>query len=426
MFFRKATLWDGQGRHAPPVFHADGVHYLHTKAGGLFWVATTRENLSPSLVLELLTRIYWITRDYVGYVSEDSVRKNFLLVYELLDEVLDYGFPQNSSTQRLKQFIVMDPMVVRPRAPRGGASGAAAGPSEVVKSVLATARTGAKEEIFVDVVEKLTAIFDANGHLRSSSIAGAIQVQSYLSGNPAIRLGLQENLILARRDQHALSSFGSEDAVVLDTYALHEAADHERFDRERVLELVPPEGRFALLTYRCSRSFRPPFRVYPRLEDDAYSPDKLTLYIRLRAEHEPTKVASGVEVAVPMPPSIQRVHCEVDTPAEASLLAALPGKGPFEQSAEWSERDRQLVWSLKNLRGGKEHTLRVRLTVDAGSAELTKQEYGPVMLQFVLPGKPSASGLDVRYMKVLRDDRGAAPARWFRAVALANSYQVRT
>ena len=51
-----------------------------------------------------------------------------------------------------------------------------AGPTEVVKSVLDTDRTGAKEEIFVDIVEKLTAIFDASGHQKSSSIVGAIQV----------------------------------------------------------------------------------------------------------------------------------------------------------------------------------------------------------------------------------------------------------
>lgn len=81
----------------------------------MFWVATTRENVSPSLVTELLMRIYWIITDYVGHISEDAVRQNFLLVYELLDEIMDYGYPQNSSTERLKQFIAMEPMVVRPR-----------------------------------------------------------------------------------------------------------------------------------------------------------------------------------------------------------------------------------------------------------------------------------------------------------------------
>ena len=62
VFFRKARSWDGHGKHAPPVFQAEGVQYLHIKVGGLFWVATTRENVSPSLVLELLYRIYWIAR----------------------------------------------------------------------------------------------------------------------------------------------------------------------------------------------------------------------------------------------------------------------------------------------------------------------------------------------------------------------------
>jgi AP-4 complex subunit mu-1 len=390
--------------------------------------------------------MYWIVRDYVGHVSEDSVRRNFLLIYELLDEVLDYGFPQNSSTERLKQFIAMEPVVVRPR---GRPAAPAAGPSEVVKSVLDTARTGAKEEIFVDVVEKLTAIFDARGHLRSSSIVGAIKVKSYLGGNPPIRLGLPENLILGQRDNtrntttrdrydeyssshNNSSSSHSSGSVILDTYSLHEGVDHTAFDRDRVLELVPPEGHFDLLTYRCSSSYRPPFRVYPVLEDDAHSPEKMTLFIRLRTEYESTKIASGVEITVPLPPSVQRVHCETDSPpgegTSGILGNALPlaMKGMFGQQAEWDAREHRLIWSLKNLKGGKEHVLRVRLTIDSGSVEMAKHEYGPVMVQFVLPGKSSISGMDVKYLRILKEEKGYNPARWFRVVALANSYQIRT
>ncbi|KAL4857960.1 AP-4 complex subunit mu [Chlorella vulgaris] len=435
-FFRKAKFWDGEGRDAPPAFTVDGVQYLHVKVGGLYWVASTRENVSPSLVLELLLRMYWICRDYFGYVSEEMVRKNFLLVYELLDEIIDYGLPQNSSTERLKQFIMMEPVAVKQRLGGGGRAGlklpgGATGPTEVIKSVLDTDRTGAKEEIFVDIVEKLTAIFDASGHQKSSSIVGAIQIKSYLSGNPPIRLGLSENLILGRRDSRMQqsSAYGSDtDVVVLDTYSINEGVDAERFDAERVLELAPPDGHFALMNYRSSRSFRPPFRVYPLVEDDMYAGDKLTLYLRLLAEYPASKTASGVEVTVPLPRSVQRVHCETgeqcNAPNESKLLA-LPGRGVFEQSAEWRERERKLVWSIKNLRGGQEHTLRCRLTVDQGSVESTKRDYGPIMLQFVLPGKPSASGLDVRYMKILKDEKNYAPSRWFRVVAMANSYQIR-
>ena len=45
------------------------------------------------------------------------MRRNFLLVYELLDELLDYGLPQNSATERLKRFVAIEPVAVRPRAP---------------------------------------------------------------------------------------------------------------------------------------------------------------------------------------------------------------------------------------------------------------------------------------------------------------------
>ncbi len=49
--------------------------------------AATRENVSPSVVLELLRRIGGVIRDYCGVLSEEAVRKNCVLVYELLDEV---------------------------------------------------------------------------------------------------------------------------------------------------------------------------------------------------------------------------------------------------------------------------------------------------------------------------------------------------
>ncbi len=427
ILFRRITLKD-----APPVFSVDGTQYLYIKAGSLYWGATTRENVSPSLVLEMLNRLFWITNDYVGHVSEESVRKNFVLIYELLDEIMDYGFPQNSSTERLKEFIAMEPAVSRPKAPLASIG---SGPKEVVKSVLSTSRTGAKEEIFVDIAEKLTAIFDVSGRLRTSFIVGSVQVKSYLHGNPMIRLGLSENLLLlsddVANDDGAPLNYGSLDdglgPVVLDTYSLHESADQQVFAQDRILELVPPEGHFSLLTYRSSKSFRPPFRIYPAIEDDIHSDEKMTLYIRLLAEYDPRKTASGVEIVLPLPPTVSRAHLDTDTQDnEGPLLSKLTGKS-FQQSAEWYPRDSKLVWVLRNLPGGREHTLRVRLTVEPGQVHMVRHEMGPIMAHFVLPGKPTMSGLDVKYLKIMKDtSRGQAPSRWFRAVAVASTYLVRT
>jgi AP-4 complex subunit mu-1 len=53
-------------------------------------------------------------QDYCGSVSEEAIRKNFPLIYELLDEAVDYGLPQNTSTEALKTFVMNEPTVVAP------------------------------------------------------------------------------------------------------------------------------------------------------------------------------------------------------------------------------------------------------------------------------------------------------------------------
>ena len=45
-------------------------------------------NMSPALGVELLNRIMKIIKDYCGMLTEEAVRKNFALIYELLDEAI--------------------------------------------------------------------------------------------------------------------------------------------------------------------------------------------------------------------------------------------------------------------------------------------------------------------------------------------------
>jgi AP-4 complex subunit mu-1 len=55
-----------------------------------------------------------LLQDYCGSLSEEAIRKNFPLIYELLDEVVDYGTPQSTSTEALKTFVLNEPTVVLP------------------------------------------------------------------------------------------------------------------------------------------------------------------------------------------------------------------------------------------------------------------------------------------------------------------------
>ncbi|BDA40565.1 AP-4 complex subunit mu-1 [Coccomyxa sp. Obi] len=424
IFFRKVNFWDKGGRDAPPVFNVDGVSYLYVKDGGVFLVATTRENVSPSLVLELLKRIGGIIKDYCGLLSEEAVRKNFVLLYELLDEVIDYGYPQNSSSEALKEFVLNEPTMLKPSKSKGDAmfSGVGKGPTGVIKSILDTSRTEgkAREEIFVDIVEKISCTFSSSGHVQTSQIDGAIQVKSYLTGNPAIAIALNDSLVIGRRETSGSVDYGGygrgSDTVMLDDCNFHQSVSLDRFETERTLQLVPPDGEFAVMNYRSTYPFKPPFRVSTTVDEDPNSALKAIITIRITPDFGGDKAASGLEVVVPMPREVARVHCELGRDAKS---------GAAGQTWDWQERARRLVWKFKRVQGGLEHTLRVRATLSDGWGPSIKKSIGPINLQFTIP-MYCASRLQVRYLQILKEHKSHQPYRWVRYVTLSNSYVVRT
>ena len=52
VFFRKVRFWEGD---PPPAFHVDGVNYFFTLKFGIYFVATTRHNVSPSIVIDIIS-----------------------------------------------------------------------------------------------------------------------------------------------------------------------------------------------------------------------------------------------------------------------------------------------------------------------------------------------------------------------------------
>ena len=48
-----------------------------------------------------------VMKEYFGELEEESIRDNFVVTYELLDEVMDFGYPQISETKILKECAVL-------------------------------------------------------------------------------------------------------------------------------------------------------------------------------------------------------------------------------------------------------------------------------------------------------------------------------
>lgn len=73
-------------------------------------------------------------------------------------------------------------------------------------------------ELFIDIYEKLNILFNASGYVINSSIDGCIQMKSYLNGNPALKLILNEDVTMAESN-----TIGN---VILDDCNFHECVNY--------------------------------------------------------------------------------------------------------------------------------------------------------------------------------------------------------
>lgn len=74
-------------RHAvrSPVTNIARTSYFHTRRSNVWIVAATRQNVNAALVFEFLNKMVSVLESYFSTVSEESVKNNFVLIYELLD-----------------------------------------------------------------------------------------------------------------------------------------------------------------------------------------------------------------------------------------------------------------------------------------------------------------------------------------------------
>uniref|UniRef100_M4DRS7 MHD domain-containing protein n=1 Tax=Brassica campestris TaxID=3711 RepID=M4DRS7_BRACM len=429
-FFRKVKFWKEDGNaEAPPIFvgiivlNVDGVNYFHVKVVGLYFVATTRVNVSPFLVLELLERIARVIKDYLGVLNEDSFRKNFVLVYELLDEVIvRFWLRANYINRGIEVLYVFnDPILIAPARlqPIDPAAiftqGAKRMPgTAVTKSVVANDPGGRRrEEIFVDIIEKISVTFSSSGYILTSEIDGTIQMKSYLSGNPEIRLALNEDLNIGRGGGLSVYDYRSSpgSGVILDDCNFHESVRLDSFDSDRTLSLVPPDGEFPVMNYRMTQEFRPPFHVNTLIEEAGRIKAEVT--IKIRAEFPSDIIANTIAVQMPLPNYTSRASFELEHDAVG-------------QKTDFKETSKMLEWSLKkaSIVGGAEHTLRAKLTFSQEFHGNITKEAGPVSMTFTIP-MYNVSKLQVKYLQIAKKSSSYNPYRWVRYVTQANSYVAR-
>jgi AP-1 complex subunit mu len=354
-----------------PVFAEDGVSFVYVKHNNLYLVALTRKNSNVMVILVFLEKLVEIMNEYFGSLEEESIRDNFVLVYELLDEVMDHGYPQIAEVKVLREYIT-----------QGAHKLTLSKPPQAVTNVVSWRTEGIKHkknEVFLDVVEKLNLLVAANGTVLSSEILGSIKMRSFLSGMPELKLGLNDKAMF-----DAQGRSGQKKAVEMEDIKFHQCVRLTRFETDRTISFIPPDGEFELMSYRLNTSIKPLVTLETLIQPQGRS--RLEYIVRAKSTFKQRSYANNVDILIPVPP-------DVDSPA----FYASHGTVTYVPDLEC------IRWSIRQLPGGMEINMKATFglpSVAGDEGEAAKWRKRTAQVRFEIPYF-SVSGIQVRYLKIL-------------------------
>ncbi|KAJ7638440.1 Mu homology domain-containing protein [Roridomyces roridus] len=218
----------------------------HVECGDIRILAPVSGDVDPLFAFAFLQTFIDILREYFGTISAATLKDNFDVVYQLLEETLDSGgHPLTTSPNALRD-IVLPPSLLSKLLNVAGANitsainsgsglGAAGGP---FSSPIPWRKAGLKynsNEIYFDMVEELKAIVNKHGTTLSSSVWGKIETNAKLSGTP--------DCLLTFTNPHVITDC-----------AFHPCVRLQRVKRDSAMSFVPPDGHFTLAEYRFTPS----------------------------------------------------------------------------------------------------------------------------------------------------------------------------
>ncbi|PKC13024.1 clathrin adaptor, mu subunit [Rhizophagus irregularis] len=392
--FMPLVLEAEEEQQAPtPCFTHEGVNYLYIRHNNLYLLAITKKNSNATTILLFLHKLTEVFKEYFKELEEESIRDNFVIIYELLDEMMDFGYPQTTETKILQEYITQEShkLEIQVRPPMA-VTNAVSWRSEGIKY--------RKNEVFLDVIESVNLLVNANGNVLRSEILGVIKMKCYLSGMPELRLGLNDKVMFESTGRSA--SRGK--AIEMEDVKFHQCVRLSRFENDRTISFIPPDGEFELMSYRLNTQVKPLIWVEALVE--SYTGSRIEYMIKAKAQFKRRSTANNVEIYVPVPD-------DADSPKFRSSIG----------SVHYAPEKSCLVWKIKQFQGGKEFLMRAHFGLPSVKNVDDPDKKPPIGVKFEIPYF-TTSGIQVRYLKIV-EKSGYQALPWVRYITQNGDYQLR-
>jgi len=258
-------------------------------------------------------------------------------------------------------------------------------------------------DVYIDVQETVTLLTSTSGAVLRAEIHGKVMMKALLSGMPECKFGLNDKLIMEKEGGAAAAAANQKaSGVEIDDCTFHRCVRLGKFDTDRTITFIPPDGEFELMRYRVTSPAQP-FKIMPNISEEGKT--RLLVNLKISADFQDDKKAVNVVIKIPMPP----------TAASASITV---GRG----RAKYEPGERALVWRISSFPGMSEASLNASVELFPAIREKVWSR-PPISMDFQIP-MYSGSGVQVRFLKVY-EKSSYQTNRWVKYITKAGEYQMR-
>jgi len=296
--------------------------------------------------------------------------------------MMDHGIPFTTEPNSLMEVIPQPNLMNKMKSSTGQST--ISSTMDQSNSVTPWRKTGVKyatNEIYLDVIEEINCTLESNGNPSTLEVSGEIVVMCRLSGMPDCQLNFNN-------------------PQVIDDVSFHPCVRYNRYEQNKVISFVPPDGPFKLMNYRVKGQIQLPLTVKPQISFQN-GVGRVNVLVTSRV---PQKQMEDVVVIIPFPKQV------VSTNLSANFGAV-----------RFDEITKILTWTIGKIPGNfKEKTPLLEGSV---SLEGNVVPDPPVLQVDFKISMHSASGLKVDSLNVLNENY--KPYKGVRAITKAGKIHVR-
>ena len=161
----------------------------------------------------------------------------------------------------------------------------------------------------------------------------------------------------------------------------HQCVRLSRFENDRTISFIPPDGEFELMSYRLTTQVKP--LVWAEAIVERHEGSRIEYMVKIKAQFKRRSTANNVEaiIAVPDDADSPKFRAAIGTVTYAPELSAM-------------------VWKIKQLGGGKEYLMRAHFGLPSVRNDESIDRRTPISVKFEIPYF-TISGIQVRYLKIV-------------------------